>query len=183
MSACGSTMTSDPKFIPSEAQTVVAHVGRNYAALLAPAAGIAALPTRQARMEAFAQLLWRALGHTGVSWVGFYVDRTDASAAERMMLAAREPGPACSPIGVHGACGKCLLSRTPLVVQDVRDLGPGYIACDPRDQSELVLPCMEASGVAWGVLDLDSHEKSSFSDTDAHEIAYLLRSAGLSALS
>ena len=134
---------------------------------------------RGARMRAFVDAVWPHLAGTGVSWIGFYV--RDASDPEALLLAARQPKPACSPIGLHGACGQCLLAARPLVVRDVAELGAGYIACDPRDRSEVVVPCLEAPGLAWGVLDLDSHDLASFSQTDAHHLTALLRLAGLSA--
>ncbi len=152
---------------------------RDWRALAPEAARIAWLETREARMRAFVALAWRHGAPTGVSWLGFYVDRPDAPADERLELAAREPGPACSPIGVHGACGRCLLSGTPLVIHDIRELGSAYIACDPRDLSELVLPCRAADGSVWGVFDLDSHETGSFSTADGVDLGYLLGLAGL----
>jgi putative methionine-R-sulfoxide reductase with GAF domain len=116
-------------------------------------------------MRGFVDCAWDALAPTGVSWIGFYLDVPGAPEGERMVLGPRRDTPACSPIGLHGACGQCLLSGAPLVVRDVRDLGAGYIACDPRDQSELVIPC-RLGGVVWGVLDVDSHEIGCFSDAD-----------------
>ena len=133
---------------------------------------------RAARMQAFVRATWPGLAPTGVSWLGFY--ERDPSNPSQMLLAAREPKPACSPIGLHGACGQCLLAARPLVVRDVAELGAGYIACDPRDRSEVVVPCLAAPGHAWGVLDLDSHDLASFSDRDAQELARLLVLAGLS---
>lgn len=130
-------------------------------------------------MRAFVSLIWERLGASGISWVGFYVDRPEAPDSERLGLAAREPKPACSPIGLHGACGRCLLTGAPLVVRDIRELGEHYIACDPRDRSELVLPCRAPDGTVWGVLDLDSHELGSFSMTDGVDLGYLLGLAGL----
>jgi putative methionine-R-sulfoxide reductase with GAF domain len=134
---------------------------------------------RHVRMQAFVRAAWEPLAPTGVSWLGFY--ERDPSDASQLLLAAREPKPACSPIGLHGACGQCLLAARPLVVRDVAELGAGYIACDPRDRSEVVVPCLEASGRAWGVLDLDSHDLGSFGPADAEALASLLRMAGLSA--
>lgn len=134
---------------------------------------------RHTRMQAFVHASWEALASTGVSWLGFY--ELDPSDSSQLLLAAREPKPACSPIGLHGACGQCLVAAKPLVVRDVADLGAGYIACDPRDRSEVVVPCLEAPGRAWGVLDLDSHDLASFSESDAEALAALLRMAGLSA--
>jgi putative methionine-R-sulfoxide reductase with GAF domain len=153
---------------------------RDYASLRGRAMDIAQLPSREERMEAFVQLWWDAFAATGVSWVGFYVDHPGEPDDRRMTLAARRPKPACSPIGVHGACGQCLLAGRTLVVRDVRDLGEGYIACDPRDQSELVVPCIDAQGRPWGVLDVDSHEVASFSAGDGEAACELLALAGLS---
>jgi putative methionine-R-sulfoxide reductase with GAF domain len=98
-----------------------------------------------------------------------------------MVLAARRPKPACSPIGIHGACGQSLVAARTLVVRDVAELGAGYIACDPRDRSELVVPCLDADGRAWGVFDVDSHDVANFDRRDADCCAALLVAAGLSA--
>jgi len=160
----------------SEARTP----SRDYASLRGRAMDIAQLPSREERMEAFVVLWWDAFADTGVSWVGFYVDHPGEPDDRRMTLAARRPKPACSPIGIHGACGQCLLAGRPLVVRDVRDLGEGYIACDPRDQSELVVPCIDSHGRPWGVLDVDSHDIASFGPGDAASACELLALAGLS---
>jgi putative methionine-R-sulfoxide reductase with GAF domain len=45
----------------------------------------------------------------------------------------------------------------------------------------VVVPCLDAPGHAWGVLDLDSHKVGSFGPADAEALQGLLRSAGLSA--
>jgi L-methionine (R)-S-oxide reductase len=125
-------------------------------------------------MRGFVDAAWETLSCSGVSWVGFYIDVPDAPEGERMVLGPRRDKPACSPIGVHGACGRCLLSGVPLVVRDVSELGANYIACDPRDRSELVVPC-RAGGRIWGVLDVDSHEVGCFSDADAAAAQEALR--------
>ena len=134
----------------------------------AASAAVRAAPSgdRAARMQGFVDCAWDALAKTGVSWIGFYLDVPGAPEGERMVLGPRRDSPACSPIGLHGACGRGLLAGMPLVVRDVRELGAGYIACDPRDQSELVIPC-RLEGAIWGVLDVDSHEIGCFSDADA----------------
>lgn len=135
--------------------------------------------TREDAMQSLVDLLWNALHPHGVSWIGFY--EADPSGAPQMILRARRDKPACSPIGLHGACGQCLLGRKPLVVRDVRDLGESYIACDPLDQSEVVIPCLRPDGSAWGVLDADSHLVGAFSDADALGLQRSLEAAGLSA--
>jgi putative methionine-R-sulfoxide reductase with GAF domain len=135
---------------------------------------------RYDRMRRMTDLLWGELSAHGLSWVGFYIANPDASESERLILGPRRDRPACSPIGLHGACGTAFLTGRPLVVEDVASLGAAYIACDPRDRSELVLPCFGDEAVAWGVLDLDSHEVGRFSNSDAECLADLLRVAGLS---
>jgi putative methionine-R-sulfoxide reductase with GAF domain len=130
---------------------------------------------RVSRMHTAVDALWNALKDTGVSWVGFYVHE----GGEELVLAARRDRPACSPIGMHGACGQVWRSRKPLVVRDVKELGANYIACDPRDRSEIVIPCLEADGTCWGVLDLDSHDVDSFGEADVGGLIAVLRAAGL----
>ena len=146
--------------------------------------------TRMERMGAVVAALWKAFprrtdGDRGISWVGFYLgpgEHTDDGALVRddeMILVVREPKPACSPLGLHGACGQCWLSRRALVVTDVAHLGAGYVACDPRDRSEVVVPCLDASGRCWGVLDLDSYDAGAFTIDDALGLGELLSRAGL----
>jgi len=126
-------------------------------------------------MQAVVDSLWEALAGTGVSWVGFYVHE----GSDELVLGPRQPKPACSPIGLHGACGRVFTTRQPLVVRDVRDLGPNYITCDPHDQSEVVIPLFEPDGRCWGVLDLDSHQVGSFGEDDVAGLVRVLRAAGL----
>ncbi len=135
--------------------------------------------TRDERMKAFVDVLWPRLAPTGVSWLGFY---SRAPGADEMILKERRDKPACSPIGLHGACGQACLTRTTLVVTDVKHLGEGYVACDPRDLSELVIPLFEASGECWGVYDADSFDTGSFDEHDAERVRELLIVAGLTSL-
>ncbi len=132
---------------------------------------------RAQRMRTVVDALWDALQDTGVSWVGFYVHE----GGDELVLAARRDKPACSPIGMHGVCGQVFQSRQPSVVRDVQDLGNNYIACDPRDRSEVVVPLFEPDGACWGVLDLDSHDVGSFSPDDVVGLTAVLRAAGLTA--
>lgn len=120
-------------------------------------------------------LLWDAFHAQGVSWVGFYT----CDGGDEMLLGPRRDKPACSPIGLYGACGRAYRERVALVVRDVQALGAGYIACDPRDRSELVVPLFEPDGRCWGVLDMDSFEAGAFDETDAVGANALLHAAGL----
>jgi putative methionine-R-sulfoxide reductase with GAF domain len=133
---------------------------------------------RSARMQAVVDALWEALSTTGVSWVGFYVKSPDT---DDLILGPRRDKPACSPIALFGACGRSLLSRKPLVVTNVAKLGAGYVACDPRDKSEVVIPLMDArNDRCWGVLDADSHDENSFTAEDVFGMLKVVLHAGLS---
>ena len=147
---------------------------RDYAPLIAraPAGG-----DRSVRMQRVCDLMWDAFSTHGVSWIGFYEKVSDA---DEMVLLARRDKPACSPLGLHGMCGRCWTARRPMVVRDVATLGGGYIACDPNDKSEVVLPLFEAGGACWGVIDADSHDVGTFDERDARELRRLVERAGLS---
>lgn len=135
------------------------------------ASSIPARASREERMRAVVEALWESLGDGGVSWVGFYLPAPDA---ESLLLGPRRDKPACSPIGMHGVCGRSFRERRPLVVSDVRDLGPAYIACDPADRSEVAVPVLEAGGACWAVLDLDSHRAGFFRPEDAQGLQRVL---------
>lgn len=139
----------------------------------------------QVRQRRVVDALWAALSDQGVSWVGFYIDQPDEPDDRRLVLGPHRDRPACSPIGLHGACGQCLRSGQPIVVDDVASLGAGYIACDPRDRSEVVIPLIkepggtEPAGECWAVLDLDSHDVCAFGERDVVGLGKVLRVAGL----
>lgn len=130
---------------------------------------------RAEAMQAFVDALWPALHPTGVSWLGFYLHKN----GDELILGPRRDKPACSPIGLHGACGQAFTNRKTLIVRDVADLGPNYIACDPRDKSEIVLPLLERDGRCWGVFDVDSWDVASFDESDEKGLTTLLQRAGL----
>ncbi len=132
-------------------------------------------------MRAVCDAIWEHLGGDGpgreISWIGFYGisdDRTE------MTLLERRDKPACSPIGLHGACGRAWRECRTLIVGDVKTLGEGYVACDPRDASELVIPCFDDDGTCWGVLDADSFEIGAFDEHDASAMTELLEATALS---
>ena len=171
---------------PHPRSRAVACPPRNYAPLMA--LDLRA-PSHQQAMQRVVDAIWDAFNHGSVSagtpqhahavsWVGFYLP--DPSDPASMILGPRRDKPACSPIGLHGACGRCHLARRPLVVADVKALGEGYIACDPRDRSELVVPILNPDGSSAGVLDFDSYDTHAFDAHDALAVMALVRAAGLS---
>jgi putative methionine-R-sulfoxide reductase with GAF domain len=149
--------------------------GREYAPVRAAMGSV--LGDRVARMRTAADRLWETFGGDGprISWIGFYVK---APGRDEMVLGPCRDKPACSPIGLHGACGRAWSERSTLVVRDVAALGEGYIACDPRDRSELVVPLFEG-GTCWGVLDADSYDAGAFTADDAASMNDLMWVAGL----
>lgn len=133
----------------------------------------------ETRRRAVVDALWTRLAGAGVSWVGFY----EHQGRPELVLGPSRNKPACSPIGLHGACGRAFLERRPLVVADVRALGDAYVACDPRDLSEIVVPIFDRDGACRGVLDLDSFETGAFGADDVHGLRAVLTKAGLAAAS
>lgn len=161
---------------------------RDYASIAARLADRADAPAgvdRTERMRHVVDVLWDALHPTGVSWVGFYFPDPAGAPANtgkppvELILGPRRDEPACSPIGMHGACGECFLSGRPVVVRDVRERGANYVACDPRDMSEVVVPCIDETGACWAVLDLDSHDLGSFGQDDVAGLEEILSRVGL----
>lgn len=163
-------MTSGPTPNPTPAPTGP----RDYTRLLRSAPrGL----QRDAAMRWVVDALWEAFHHDRLSWIGFY---TKTPGRDEMVLTCRRDKPACSPIGLHGMCGRGWKDRRPIVIDDVATLGAGYIACDPRDRSEAVIPLFEQDGTCWGVLDADSYDLAGFNDHDARQMTLLVEAAGLS---
>lgn len=136
------------------------------------------------RMRAVADAIWTHLAQAGVSWVGFYLHQVNDGLAELVLGPSRNK-PACSPIGLHGVCGQAYRGRVVRIVHDVRDLGSDYVACDPRDRSEIVLPVFRQGSkgepaTLVGVLDLDSHDVGRFSERDAIGLGHVLAAVGFS---
>jgi len=151
-------------------------VGRPYARI---AARVQAGGDRDRRMRVVVDALWEGLRDTGVSWVGIYTERPGADDDARLELGPCRDQPACSPIGLHGLCGQAFRFGRTRIVADVTTLGNDYIACDPRDRSEIVLPLIDDGGVCWGVLDLDSWDVGAFDESDEQGLRAVLEAAGL----
>ncbi len=154
-------------------------MSRPYEDIAQRLAGRAAGASRDARMQMVVDALWESLADHGVSWVGFYVadDRSGVPDSQRLALGPRRDKPACSPIGLHGVCGQAFTSGETRIVRDVSELGADYIACDPRDRSEIVLPLFE-KGRRWGVIDVDSWDLAAFDERDEAGLKGVLRAGG-----
>lgn len=128
-------------------------------------------PSRQVMMSELVDALWERFAKDPYSWVGFYLLEPDKKS---LTLGPRRDKPACSPIGMHGVCGRCALEDKVLIVDDVHALGEAHIVCDPRNLSEICLPCRDVRGRVWGVLDVDSESLAAFDDVDRQGLERLL---------
>ena len=133
---------------------------------------------RERAMREVIDALWNATSPQGVSWIGFYLK---VPSHDEMILGPSRNKPACSPIGLQGMCGRCLLERKPILVNDVRTLGANYIACDPKDMSEAVVPLLAPDGSCDAVLDADSYDFNAFTQHDIDHMGAILLRAGLTA--
>jgi len=68
-----------------------------------------------------------------------------------------------------------------LLVDDVSTLGDSYVACDPHDVSEIVVPCLDESGACYAVIDGDSFDRAAFDQTDVDGLADVVEASGLTA--
>ncbi len=132
---------------------------------------------RRRRMNEFCDVIWRFFKDEGVSWVGFYEHDEES---DQMILGPSRDKPACSPIEMRGVCGMSHAKKRPIIVRDVHNLGENYIACDPKDRSEVVIPLFEDDGSCYGVLDIDSFNRNAFSEHDMIELRKLMESTAIS---
>jgi len=65
-----------------------------------------------------------------------------------------------------GVCGLSATTRETVIVDDVSGF-EGYISCDSRTSSEIVVPIIDSADRLIGVLDIDSAELNSFDMIDA----------------
>lgn len=128
-------------------------------------------PARDAMMGELVDALWERFAREPYSWVGFYLLSPDGRS---MTLGPRRDKPACSPIEMHGVCGRCVLEARTIIVDDVHALGAAHIVCDPRNLSEICVPVRDAAGKVFAVLDVDSERLAAFDAVDADGLARLL---------
>ena len=101
---------------------------------------------------------------TKISWVGFYIESNG-----KLFLGPFQGNTACTEIKIgDGVCGIASLTCKTIIVDDVKKF-PGHIACDSNSKSEIVIPIIVA-GKLWGVLDVDSYEKASFTELDKNNL-------------
>ncbi len=121
----------------------------------------------QARMATIIAVLHHKMDY--YFWTGFYL------IDDGKMTVSMYQGPvACQILEKDkGVCWAAFNQQKTLVVEDVHAF-PGHIACDSRSNSEIVVPFRNKAGEIIGVLDIDSKDKSSFSEVDARWLEKIL---------
>jgi L-methionine (R)-S-oxide reductase len=111
----------------------------------------------------------------GFFWVGFYL------AKDGQLVLGPFQGPlACTRIDFdQGVCGHAFSRRQTTIVPDVDEF-PGHIACSSSARSEIVVPIIDRSGSAIGVLDVDSDLRDDFSSVDAEGLESIVKIIGRS---
>ena len=108
----------------------------------------------------------------GFDWVGFY----RVAMPGTLKLGPYQGGHGCLVIPfARGVCGAAARTGETQLVADV-DAFPGHIACASSTRSELVLPVWNGTGELLGVFDIDSNQPAAFDQTDADELAAILKS-------
>ncbi len=113
-----------------------------------------------AAMATMSALLHHAFGHL---WTGFY----RVVEPDRLLRVGPYQGSlGCLDIQFgRGVCGTAAAEKRSVVVPNVHAF-PGHITCDPRSQSEIVVPVVDATGTLIAVLDIDSSVPEGFSEED-----------------
>jgi len=102
------------------------------------------------------------------SWTGFYL-----LAENGELHVGPYQGPvACQVLRDKGVCLHAVRTRQPVVVPDVHAFA-GHVACDPRSQSEIVVPLIKEGDVR-GVLDIDAHKPGQFDEDDIPPLKRIL---------
>lgn len=120
-------------------------------------------------MATISALLQNSLGFL---WTGFY---RVVEPGKLMRIGPYQGSLGCLEIAFgKGVCGTAAAEKRAVIVDDV-DLFPGHITCDARAKSEIVVPVFNKQRELIAVLDLDSEERSSFSDEDRKGLEEIVR--------
>jgi GAF domain-containing protein len=122
-----------------------------------------------AGMATTSALLHHAFSHL---WTGFY---RVVEPGTMLRVGPYQGSLGCLDITFgRGVCGTAAAERRTVVVPDVHAF-PGHITCDPRSQSEIVVPVFANDDSLIAVLDIDSGAPAMFDDTDARGLEALMR--------
>ncbi|WP_319503137.1 GAF domain-containing protein [uncultured Draconibacterium sp.] len=121
----------------------------------------------QARMATIIAVLHHKMDY--FFWTGYYLIEDG-----KMTVNSYQGPVACQILEKNkGVCWAAFNRKETVVVEDVHAF-PDHIACDARSNSEIVVPLKNKTGEVIGVLDIDSSEKASFTEVDAHWLEKIL---------
>lgn len=123
-------------------------------------------PDEQAEMATIASVLFNKMEY--FFWCGFYRLEGD-----KLWIGPYQGPPACQVLEGRGVCLTAVEKGETIIVPDVHKF-PGHIACDSRSKSEIVIPVKNSSGTITGVLDVDSKDYESFTETDAKYLEQII---------
>ena len=123
-------------------------------------------------MREIVETLWGHFEGAPYSWIGFYTLSPDGS---QLMLGPHRDKPACSPLPLHGVCGKALQTGKTQNVPDVKVLGDAHVECDPKNLSEIAVPVFDKNNKVFAVLDVDSQTKAAFDEMDQRWLERIVR--------
>ncbi len=116
-------------------------------------------PDNEAAMATIASVLFNKMEY--FFWCGFYRLKND-----KLWIGPYQGPTACQVLEERGVCLSSVEKKMTVIVPDVHKF-PGHIACDSRSNSEIVIPVRDSSDQITGVLDVDSKDYDSFTETDA----------------
>lgn len=103
-------------------------------------------------------------------WVGFY-----RLVSEELFVGPYQGSLGCTAIPVgKGVCGKCAEKKRAIIVSDVSQFS-GYISCNSRTKSEIVIPAFDIYGELIAVFDIDSPNLSEFDDVDKKHLENIVK--------
>jgi len=104
-------------------------------------------------------------------WTGFY----RVVAPGELLIGPYQGTLGCLRISFdRGVCGAAARSRRTVIVPNVHQF-PGHIVCDPRSQSEIVVPVFDRQGELIAVLDVDSDQLAAFDEVDQQWLEDILQ--------
>ncbi|MEK7857690.1 MAG: GAF domain-containing protein [Elusimicrobiota bacterium] len=124
-------------------------------------------------MKEVVDMLWDAFGGAPYSWCGFYLLQ---GGGQTLVLGPHRDKPACSPLPMHGVCGKVAKTGQAVIVPDIKALGEAHVECDPKNQSEIAVPVFDRDGKVIAVFDVDSEQPAAFDEMDQRWLERILKS-------
>lgn len=119
-------------------------------------------------MATMAALVHHAFGHL---WTGFY---RVVVPGQLLRVGPYQGTLGCLDIAFgQGVCGAAAAEMKTVIVADVEKY-PGYITCDARARSEIVVPVLDQRGDLIAVLDVDSDRLDAFKAEDQQGLERLV---------